>query len=1706
MSFVVKATIIGSSDAYTPVCYGLSSDISKITFKVNGTSVDIIDVPDDEQHSWFSIRLAQGKTLTVEVSGSSEDLITFERNNYLQSIIIQNATIIPELWVYNCEILQSVSILEGVTSIGRAAFAECPILSGEIIIPDSVTSTDTSVFSRCPGITSVTLGSGLTGIAYFMFSECTGLTNIIIPDNVRTIGTYSFQNCESLTNIDIPGNVYFIGEGAFSRCTGLTNVVIPDSVQTGYEYIFDGCTNLTSVTIGSKMRSIGYGIFRDCPNLSSVTVSSNNPYYDSRGNCNAIIETSSNTLIAGCKNTVIPGDVTTIYMTAFSGSGITSVTIPDSVITIENYAFDACSNMTNLTIGSGLASIGEDAFRECSSLKSIVVSPNNTIYDSREGCNYIIETATNKIIVGSDNTLIPNSIIAIGKRAFKYCNITGELIIPNGVTTIEYEAFFGSNLTGLTIPNSVTNIGVRAFYQCSGLTGELVIPDSVTELGGSAFDECTGLTSVVTGSGITTICGFDGCTGLTNVTIGPNVTTIDLFAFGHCTGLTSIVIPDSVQTIGQSAFLGCTSLLDVTIGSGVTTLKQYAFSGCTSLNTITSYATTAPSLDSTTFYNIKSNGTLCYPTGSTYSTWLRTAPHYLGYYGWTNKTRVDSDLDVPVGGGTYPIFFNSNGWEMISFPDWIIPSSTSGTGNIDFDLVVKQNINEEERTGEVIFSTNSVLYTINVNQEALTMRINGVISFDNAGGEKNIRIREWNLKPNSFRIEIEDLWKNIYSSRYELTDTEANIYVTALAIGGYINILCDLYVYAVYDDGEYLIKEYITQNGKNYVVTPDAVAFGTEGGTVTITLTSDYTLSYYTSVESKYGNSTLEIISDTEYRITCVVPPGQETIQFQPKLTTTYKQGSTGINNISLTEISRSLPSGFIGTVPAGKVRLGGILTTFYDSGQRLPTSVARYVVNGEIIEPYIEDPAAPNSTYYGVYYDFDEPTTIDIQLSVNNSALMSLLDGDYLTIQAYGLTGLESLYHLCEDCSQLTSIDLSCITNSSIESIGGIFERCYSLTEIIWPEENIWDDVVDCSSSFTGTPIVEWNMPINPGRVREMFYGCSQLKSITINGWKDPLGIDEGYYMFKDCTSLKEIYLNSTFIPVMYVTTQVAEYGTLYVPPEAENLPWRTTSYWTLLFDKYYWNLKTYESEPIWDFPTDPIYFDNDGGFVNIKFTSSVEIENIIISNVPDWLTFTRKGNTITVVASENNAATPRTATVTFEAEGFNEIRTVVITQELAELSKSFDSWLYVYPADINGYVATNVPIVLTCNIWNPGYSWEITTWQGEFETDCKAVVDHFETTNNLATVYLNLFSLVLVWHNAKFNVKIKNGDAVVYETVVDIKWQAVRSNGIVWHQDYGVSTGVVVNTMPREKEFVSIIAPASYGRIRGELYNYNYEKINRSYVTGDLSKEWSLSLFDYELIQAKTDNTTGKIRDCVGTYTMGNNSLNVENTVPITIRQVYTEKYTCIAEERIPYNKTCISFAFGGIMPYKYNIKVPNYVQYIQFEDTQNWECYTAVLYGLEVNDSEEDRIITIPYDVMDGDTIVESGEMRIVQEAQFGVSQDTITVPVEGGEYYIEISAFEDWTIETSGAFFTVDPMSGSGDGGFLIKVLENDSVDMREGIIYVKSGGEVVEIRVIQEAVDPSLYFGKHYIPVRRAGELVRLMLYTNIRWTTEWVTL
>ena len=218
-------------------------------------------------------------------------------------------------------------------------------------------------------------------------------------------------------------NMYFVGY--------LGAVVIPPTVTyngTTYpvtsidEIAFYYCEGLTSVNIPSSVTKIGNFAFGNCPALTSIVVESGNPRYDSRNNCNAIISTADNTLIYGCKNTMIPNSVTKIGNFAFEGChGLTSIVIPNSVTAIGNKAFYNCDGLTSINISNSVTAIGDNVFENCDELASIVIESGNPRYDSRDNCNAIIETADNTLIVGCKNTTIPNSVTSIGNFAFCYC-------------------------------------------------------------------------------------------------------------------------------------------------------------------------------------------------------------------------------------------------------------------------------------------------------------------------------------------------------------------------------------------------------------------------------------------------------------------------------------------------------------------------------------------------------------------------------------------------------------------------------------------------------------------------------------------------------------------------------------------------------------------------------------------------------------------------------------------------------------------------------------------------------------------------------------------------------------------------------------------------------------------------------------------------------------------------------------------------------------------------------------------------------------------------------------------------------------------------------------------------------------------------------------------------------------------------------------
>ena len=394
-----------------------------------------------------------------KVGGIAYDLNTTDKTasvTYMSSY----SSINKEAYVGNIIIPESITysgITYSVTSIGDLVFSDCSGLTS-VTIPNSVTSIGKYAFYNCSGLTSVTIPNSVTSIGDGVFRGCSGLTSVTIPNSVTSIGDSAFSDCSGLTSVTIPNSVTSIGKYAFYNCSGLTSVTIGNSVTTVGEYAFRGCSGLTSVTIPNSVTSIGDSAFSDCSGLTSLTI--------------------------GEKVTKIPGS-------AFSGcSGLTSVTIPNSVTSIGIRAFRGCSGLTSVIIPNSVTSIGKYAFDYCSGLTSVVVDKNNGTYDSRDNCNAIIETSTNKLVVGCKNSIIPNSVTSIGSYAFRGCSGLTSVTIGNSVTSIGDYAFRGcSGLTSVTIGNSVTSIGEYAFYNCSGLTKLVSLAVEPPTCGNGAFKE-----------------------------------------------------------------------------------------------------------------------------------------------------------------------------------------------------------------------------------------------------------------------------------------------------------------------------------------------------------------------------------------------------------------------------------------------------------------------------------------------------------------------------------------------------------------------------------------------------------------------------------------------------------------------------------------------------------------------------------------------------------------------------------------------------------------------------------------------------------------------------------------------------------------------------------------------------------------------------------------------------------------------------------------------------------------------------------------------------------------------------------------------------------------------------------------------------------------------------------------------------------------
>ncbi len=316
-------------------------------------------------------------------------------------------------------------------------------------------------------------GKPVTGIGTWeksegVFQYCTGLTSITIPDSVTSIAWFAFRNCTGLTSVTIGDGVTSIGESAFYNCTSLTSITIPDGVTSIGYFAFKNCTSLTSITIPDSVTSIEDRAFEDCTSLryaeygnSLYLGNGNNPYL-------ALVKTKS--------------------------EDITECEIHNNTSLIADSAFEDCTRLTSITIPAGVTSVGDFALYGCTGLTTVNFNATNCT-NMGLGYDYVFSGCT--------------------------------------------------NLATVNIGKDVTNIPAYAFVNCTGLTN-ITIPDSVTSIGARAFEGCISLNSVAVGNGVISIEGF---------------------AFSGCAGLTSVNIPNSVTAIGEQAFYNCMNLSVTYCGS-----------------------------------------------------------------------------------------------------------------------------------------------------------------------------------------------------------------------------------------------------------------------------------------------------------------------------------------------------------------------------------------------------------------------------------------------------------------------------------------------------------------------------------------------------------------------------------------------------------------------------------------------------------------------------------------------------------------------------------------------------------------------------------------------------------------------------------------------------------------------------------------------------------------------------------------------------------------------------------------------------------------------------------------------------------------------------------------------------------------------------------------------------------------------------------
>ena len=566
-----------------------------------------------EQCNIKNIELSDTVTKIGKSSFSSHSLQTFTSNSVKDvSGVFSNCTLLNTLNLNALEELDTTSF------DSDKRLTDINISNSETLSSDDgvVYSKDMTELIYCPRAKegSVAIPEGVTTIKKDAFYKCTHVSFISLPSTLLTIEDHAFYSCAALQSLEIPDSVTSIGVEILSK-TNLKSLTIPfvgssPSVKKGNIYLFGGDGYAKKITIGNACKDLAYdslansnleevyipdslkdlpkGLFTKCTKLKKISL----PFVGG-GYRNAEFMAY---LFGASKGNTDSGAPKTLKEIEIRGG-----------YELDDYAFYGFNYVTKITLPDTIESIGVNCFYGCNSLVELTVPFVGSTVNDNQFMAYLFgdTTKTNPDTSRDNNYVTPNSLTT--------------LIILDGMTKISTNCFAGlkKNLATIELPNTITEIEEKAFYDADSLTS-IIIPDSVTTLGKSVFESCDGLETLVIGNGVTKLKSglLTNCSSLQSLTIGSGVTSVEYGCFGdrlyfntlywnatncasfengkqsywplyQAASITTIVIGNNVTNIPKYFAWGCTGLTSLTIGNSVSTINEYAFNNCLALNSIT---------------------------------------------------------------------------------------------------------------------------------------------------------------------------------------------------------------------------------------------------------------------------------------------------------------------------------------------------------------------------------------------------------------------------------------------------------------------------------------------------------------------------------------------------------------------------------------------------------------------------------------------------------------------------------------------------------------------------------------------------------------------------------------------------------------------------------------------------------------------------------------------------------------------------------------------------------------------------------------------------------------------------------------------------------------------------------------------------------------------------------------------------------------